>query len=103
MLNHVNLQIFVAGLKTALREELLKTMPATFMEAYKQALALERITAEPKKQFISVQAIDAQTTEESLEVELAAVQAKIHNFRNGSRGQNRWRGGKPGRGSQSTG
>jgi hypothetical protein len=60
MLNHVALKIFVAGLKTALSIELLKAMPATFMEAHTQALALKRITANSKKQFVSVQAIDAQ-------------------------------------------
>jgi hypothetical protein len=56
--NHHNAN-FVERLKTALKEKLLKAMPDTFMEAYRQALALEKITAEPKKQFVSVQAIDA--------------------------------------------
>jgi hypothetical protein len=37
------MQSFVAGFKTALREELFKAMPVPFMEAYRQALALERI------------------------------------------------------------
>ena len=34
MLNHVALQIFVAGLRQAFREELLKAMPPTFLDAY---------------------------------------------------------------------
>jgi hypothetical protein len=50
---------FCGKTKTALREEVLKAMPSTFMEANKQALALERITAEQKKQFVSVQVIGA--------------------------------------------
>jgi hypothetical protein len=44
---------------------MLKAMPAMFMEAYRQALDLERITAELKEQF----AIDSQTTVESLDIE----------------------------------
>ncbi len=51
-------------------------MPAMFVEANKQALALERIAGEQKKQFVSVRFIDAQTTEGSLDIEQAAVQAK---------------------------
>ena len=101
MLNHVALQIFVAGLRQAIREELMKAMPPTFLEAYKQALNLERAMAEPSKPFVSVQAVDAQT-EDSLETELAAVQARLNQFRAGSRGQNRGRGGR-GRGAQSGG
>jgi hypothetical protein len=54
MLNQVALQTFVAGLKTALRQELLKAMPGKIIEAYRQALALERITVKQKKQFVSV-------------------------------------------------
>jgi hypothetical protein len=52
-------------------------MPAIFMEEYKQALALERITAEPKKQLVILQTVDVQVTEKSLHIELAAVQANI--------------------------
>ena len=96
MLNHVALQIFVAGLRQAIREEMMKAMPPTFLDAYKQALNLERAMAEPSKAFVSVQAVDAQT-EDSLETELAAVQAKLNKFRAASRGQSRGRGGRGGR------
>jgi hypothetical protein len=61
VLNHVALPIFVARIKTALTKKSLKAMPATFMEAYRQILALERITAEQKKQFVSAQELNAQT------------------------------------------
>jgi hypothetical protein len=77
-------------------------MPAVFMEAYKQALALETITVERIKQFVSVQAGNVQSTEESQDIELAAVKAQILNFRFGSKGhQSREGGSKPGRGAQS--
>jgi hypothetical protein len=53
-------------------------MPAMFMEAYKHTLGLERITAKPKKQFVSVP-----NRIESLDIQLATVQAKTLNFRYG--------------------
>jgi hypothetical protein len=51
MLNHVALKIYQVRLNAAVREELLIVMPAMFMEAYRQSLALGRITEEPKKHF----------------------------------------------------
>ena len=64
-------------------------MQGTFMDEYRQVLALEKITAEPKKQFFNVQSIDAQTTKESLDIELAEVQAKIQNLKYELKGQSR--------------
>ncbi len=52
-------------------------MPATFVLAYTSALALERITAESRKQFVRLQATDAQTTEETLDIELGVLQAEL--------------------------
>ena len=103
-LNHVGLQIFVANMKSAYRIDLVKNMPVTLAEAYQRALDLERALAEPKKtaNFVSVQAVAApEETQDDLEIELAAIQTKLHNFK--TRGQSRGRGGCGGRGGQGGG
>ena len=83
-MNHVGLQIFVANMKPSIRNDLLKNMPPTLVEAYAEALNLERAATEPKKasQFVSVQAVtNSDDSEEQLEIELAAVQTRLNNFR----------------------
>ena len=94
-MNHVGLQIFVANIKPAIRTDLLKNMPATLVDAYAEALTLERAATEPKKSphFVSVQAVSHYSTEEEqAEIELAAVQTRLNNIRNRGRG----RGGRGG-------
>ena len=91
-------------MKPAYRIDLIKNMPATLHAAYEEALDLERALAEPKKTttFVGVQAVaTAEATQEDLEIELAAIQTKIHNFK--SRGQSRGRGGRGGRGGHGGG
>ena len=100
-MNHVGLQIFVANMKPSLRNDLLKNMPATLVEAYTEALNLERAATEPKKSnhFVSVQAVsNSDECEEQLEIELAAVQTRLNNFR--SRGRGGGRGGNTSLGQQ---
>ena len=95
-MNHVGLQIFVANMKPSIRTDLLKNMPPTLVEAYAEALNLERAATEPKKanSFISVQAVsNSDNVEEQLEIELAAVQTRLNNYRNRGRGGRGGRGG----------
>jgi hypothetical protein len=47
--NHMGLHLFLTNLKPMLRDELLKTPPATLYEAFQQAVTLERIQLEPRK------------------------------------------------------
>jgi hypothetical protein len=47
--NHMGLHLFLTNLKPVLRDELLKTPPATLYEAFQQAVTLERIQLEPRK------------------------------------------------------
>ena len=89
-MNHVGLQIFVANMKPSIRVDLLKNMPAILVDAYAEALKLERAATEPKKanHFVSVQAVaQSDNVEEQLEIELAAVQTHLNNFRNRGRGR----------------
>ena len=99
-MNHVGLQIFVANMKPSIRNDLMKNMPPTLVEAYTEALNLERVATEPKKasQFVSVQAVsNSDESEEQLEIELAAVQTRLNNFRF------RGRGGRGGNGNTGPG
>ena len=73
-MNHVGLQIFVANMKPSIWVDLLKNMPATLVDAYAEALKLERAATEPKKanHFISVQAV-AEATNRNFDALFAGV------------------------------
>jgi hypothetical protein len=42
-LNHVAIQLFVAGLKPSIRDEMMKNMPVLLWDAFQQAITLEKI------------------------------------------------------------
>ena len=42
-LNHVAIQLFVAGLKPAIRDNMMKAMPILLWDTFQQAITLEKI------------------------------------------------------------
>jgi hypothetical protein len=77
ILNHVALQIF--GLKQLSDRSCLKQCKAhLWMNTDKPWLW--KNYSRTRETIFNIQSIDAQMTEESLDIELAAVQAKIQNF-----------------------
>ena len=78
--NHIALQVFVAGLRPSIRNELMKRMPDTLWNAFQQALAFERIHATPKTTTTSVQEIESFEEAESVDQEIAAVNLKMKNL-----------------------
>lgn len=81
-LDHVGLQIFIAGLRPNIRDELMKTPPGELWQAFEQALALESIYKAPKSAFASVHSINLTSeqdleSQEAVDLEIDAVQAHL--------------------------
>ena len=76
-LNHVGMQMFVAGLKSNFRDKMLEAMPATLWDAFQQALGLEKIH-QPPKNFASMNAISEENDDtEEIDIEIDAVSAQL--------------------------
>ena len=60
--NHMALNLFVSNLKPAIRDELLKTNPATLYEAFQQAIQLERLAADPKRVTVHAMPVEVDPT-----------------------------------------
>ena len=77
-MNHIGLQLFVAGLRSSIRDELMKNMPASLWEAFQAAMALEKITSTPR----ATAAVNQVSTEQpesegEMELEIDAVRAQL--------------------------
>ncbi len=48
-MNHMGVQLFISNLKPLLRDELMKTLLATLIDALKAARHLEKIKQDPKQ------------------------------------------------------
>ena len=77
-MNHIGLQLFVAGLRSSIRDELMKNMPASLWEAFQSAMALEKITSTPR----ATAAVNQVSTEQpesegEMELEIDAVRAQL--------------------------
>ena len=77
-MNHIGLQLFVAGLRSSIRDELMKNMPASLWEAFQAAMALEKITSTPR----ATAAVNQVSTEQpesegEIELEIDAVRAQL--------------------------
>ena len=76
-MNHVGIQIFVAGLKPHLRDEIMKDMPGVLWDAFQSALTLEKIHTPVKS---SIHATVNEISEDSSDIidgEIEAVQAQL--------------------------
>lgn len=100
-MNHIGLQLFVAGLRSSIRDELMKNMPASLWEAFQNAVSLEKISASTKTSstFPTVNEIATEEQDEALELEIDAVSAQLARLRSRKTGgfqprQNN--GGRPG-------
>jgi hypothetical protein len=70
--NHMALNLFVSNLRPAIRDELLKTSPATLYEAFQQAIQLERLATDPKRTTVGAMAVDVTTTADPTPVTIPA-------------------------------
>ena len=92
--NHMALNLFVSNLKPAIRDELLKTNPATLYEAFQQAIQLERLAADPKRVTVHAMAVEAAPTppstpaiattndDEDIDAEINALNFKLRSLKN---------------------
>ena len=88
MADHVGIQLFVAGLRPKLRDELMKQMPNTLWAAFSRAMELEKISGPPTIGAAAVNAIDEDEDSRMTE-EINAIQARLTtmlNRRNFARG-----------------
>ena len=89
MANHVGIQLFVAGLRPNLRDEIMKQMSITLRAAFNRAMEIEKISAGPPRMGqATVNAIDEEE-EDRMDVEIEAIQTRLStmiNRRNFARG-----------------
>jgi hypothetical protein len=107
--NYIALQHFIANLKTAYRDELMKSAPATLLAAFMEATEIENIQTAPNR-FVagSVAEVDREVDgqdepDEELENEIEAINERLRqlqNRRSQRGGSQRGRGGHRGRGAQ---
>ena len=79
-MNHIGLQLFVAGLRSSIRDELMKNMPDSLWAAFQSAMALEKITSTPKVTgFAAVNQVSTEQPESEgeIELEIDAVRAQL--------------------------
>ena len=79
-MNHIGLQLFVAGLRSSIRDELMKNMPDSLWAAFQAAMAMEKITSTPKASaFAAVNQVSAEQPESEgeIELEIDAVRAQL--------------------------
>jgi len=79
-MNHIGLQLFVAGLRSSIRDELMKNMPDSLWAAFQSAMAMEKITSTPKASaFAAVNQVSAEQPESEgeIELEIDAVRAQL--------------------------
>jgi hypothetical protein len=90
--NFVGLHVFIAGLRSNVREKIMETPPQDLYTAFESALALEKIRTEPKKapasSAPSASVYEVEETSEAepdsdngLENEIAAISAKLKNLK----------------------
>ena len=104
--HYVALQHFIANLKPAYRDELMKTAPATLYSAFKAAAELEGIQATPHR-FTTGAVAELQNEEDAfdntddLDQEIEAINMKLRSLTNrrAQRGASRGRGSTRGRGA----
>ena len=112
--NYMGLQHFIANLKPAYRDELMKTNPLTLYTAFEAAAELESINAAPTRYMAgSVTVInedDELIADEDVDTEIEAMSTRLNNLKNrrnqrgASRGRSRGRGQtRGGRGAASRG
>ena len=76
--NHVAIQLFVAGLKPAIRDDLMKNMPVILWDAFQQAITLEKVHMPLKHNLPAVNEIEGEDGDlEELDGEIAAVKAHM--------------------------
>lgn len=95
--NHMALNLFISNLRPSLRDELLKTTPATLYEAFEAASQLEGIQEPSRKPTLSTAAINSDSAppttapavaadpgpdDDSLDKEIDALNFKLKNLRN---------------------
>ena len=100
-MNHMGVQLFISNLKPILRDELMKTPPATLMEAVKAARHLEKIKQDPKQSTSAsnVSAIESESPDQQIEALSSSFKTWL-NKRGNSRGRSRGRGNNNGRGGR---
>ncbi len=78
-LNHVAIQLFVAGLKPAIRDEMMKNMPVLLWEAFQQAITLEKIHT-PLKATMAAAVNEIADEQDNCELdgEIEAVRAQLN-------------------------
>ena len=77
-LNHVAIQLFVAGLKPAIRDDMMKAMPIILWDAFQQAITLEKIHTPLKTNLPMVNEVDTEIETEELDGEIEAVRAQLN-------------------------
>ena len=101
-MNHMGVQLFISNLKPIYRDELMKTPPATLMEAVKAARHLEKIKQDPKQasSASTVSVVDAEQTDQQIEALSSSFKSWLSK-RGNSRGRARGRGNGNNRGYRS--
>ena len=80
-MNHIGIQLFVAGLKHQIRDKMMEQMPADLWAALHRALDLEKIHCPPSKVFPAVNEIDDVEAGE-VDGEIEAIQKRLANLQN---------------------
>jgi hypothetical protein len=76
-LDHVAIQLFVAGLKPSIGDEMMKNMPVLLWDAFQQAITLEKIHTPLKTNSPMVNEIAKENENSELEGEIEAVRAQL--------------------------
>ena len=78
-INHMGLQLFVAGLRPTIRDEMMKNMPDSLWTAFQTALNLEKIHATPKNFSTSTvnEIAEEEGCSDQIDGEIDAIQAQL--------------------------
>ena len=99
--NHIGIQMFVAGLKSSIRDKMMENMPNDLYGALQRALDLEKIHCPPSSRISSsVNEISNDMDESEVDGEIEAIQRRLAGLQNRrsqfrSQGQNQKSRGKP--------
>jgi hypothetical protein len=74
----VAIQLFVAGLKPSIRDEMMKNMPVLLWEAFQQAITLEKIHTPLKTNMPAVNEIADEQDNDEIDGEIEAVRAQLN-------------------------
>ena len=97
--NHIGIQMFVAGLRSSIRDKMMENMPTELYAALQRALDLEKIHCPPSRLLSSaaVHEIDNEAEASEMDGEIEAIQrrlAGLQNRRSQFRPQNQGQGSK---------